>query len=158
MTTDEPPRGRFTGRAALLVLVLAVLAVSYASSLRAYVAQRSHVSDLKAQIAAKQADIESLEREKARWQDPEYVQQQARERFGYLFPGETAYVVVGVDGQPLDHAGSLDDPDAVPRQTPAAWWEKAWGSVELAGNPPPAADPPAAKIRQPATKIDPGQG
>lgn len=153
-----PPRGRFTGRAAVLVLVLAVLAVSYASSMRAYVAQRSHMDDLKAQIAAKQADIELLEREKARWQDPVFVQQQARARFGYLFPGEKAYVVVGADGQPLDPAGQLADPDAVPQQTPTAWWERAWGSVELAGNPPPASDPPLSQIREPATTIDPEHG
>ena len=44
-------RPRFTGRAAVLVLVLAVLTVSYASSLRAYLQQRSHIGDLKQQIA-----------------------------------------------------------------------------------------------------------
>jgi hypothetical protein len=44
-------RSRFTGRAAVLVLVLAVLTVSYASSLRAYLQQRAHIGDLKAQIA-----------------------------------------------------------------------------------------------------------
>ena len=41
-------RPRLTGRAAILVLVLAVLAVSYASSLRAYLQQRVHIVELKA--------------------------------------------------------------------------------------------------------------
>src|SRR5688500_18324178 len=61
---------RFTGRAAVLVLVLAVLTVSYASSLRAYLQQRSHIGDLKAQIAEREASINDLEREKKRWDDP----------------------------------------------------------------------------------------
>src|SRR4051812_49469584 len=44
-------RPRFTGRAAVLVLVLAVLAISYASSMRAYLQQRGQIGDLKDQIA-----------------------------------------------------------------------------------------------------------
>ena len=48
-------QSRLTGRAAVLVLVLAVLTVSYASSLRAYLQQRSHIDDLKAQIAPREA-------------------------------------------------------------------------------------------------------
>ena len=54
----------------MLVLVLAVLTVSYASSLRAYLQQRSHIGDLKAQIAEREASINDLEREKKRWDDP----------------------------------------------------------------------------------------
>ena len=73
-------RPRLTGRAAILVLVLAVLAVSYASSMRAYLQQRAHITDLKDQIALRQANIDDLEREKRRWEDPAYVKQQARER------------------------------------------------------------------------------
>src|SRR5262245_15095986 len=61
------PRSRLTGRAAVLVLVLAVLMVSYASSLRAYLQQRAHINDLKAAIAQHEADIDALEADKARW-------------------------------------------------------------------------------------------
>ena len=86
-------RPRFTGRAAILVLVLAVLTVSYASSMRAYLQQRAHIDELKTQIAQREVNIDELEREKRRWDDPAYVQAQARERFGYLMPGETSYVV-----------------------------------------------------------------
>ena len=93
-----PPRSGvghgFTGRAAILVLVLAVLAVSYASSLRAYLQQRAHIGDVKEQIAEQQASIDDLEREKSRWDDAAFVRAQARERFGYLMPGETSYVVL----------------------------------------------------------------
>ena len=83
----RPRRPRLTGRAAVLVLVLAVLTVSYASSLRAYLQQRSHISELKTAIAEREASINDLEREKQRWEDPAYVKAQARARFGYLMPG-----------------------------------------------------------------------
>ncbi|GAA1166146.1 cell division protein DivIC [Nocardioides aquiterrae] len=138
-------RQRFTGRAAILVLVVAVLTVSYASSLRAYLQQRSHIEDLKSQIALRQASISDLEREKERWQDPAYVRQQARE-LNYVMPGETSYVVLDENGEPLEQNSRLTDPSTVARKPPTAWWSTAWQSVEIAGNPPRPEPPPAAKI------------
>lgn len=148
VTGGSDRRPRFTGRAAVLVLVLAVLTVSYGSSLKAYLQQRSEISDLKSQIAEREASIDSLEREKRRWDDPAFVQAQARARFGYLMPGETSYIVLGADGQPLESEASLKDPAEVVKVEPTAWWTSAWQSVELAGNPPSAGNgkPPAAEI------------
>jgi len=139
-------RPRFTGRAAILVLVLAVLAVSYASSMRAYLQQRAHIQELKTQIAQREANIDELEREKRRWRDPAFVQAQARERFGYLMPGETSYVVLDEDGRPLESQTSLTDPSTVVDRTPTAWWTNEWKSVQLAGVPPKPQEPPASKI------------
>ena len=93
------------------MLVLAVLTVSYASSLRAYLEQRGHINDLKTQIAEHEANIDSLESEKDRWEDPAYVAKQARERLGYVMPGEKTYLVLGEDGEPLEPASQLQDPD-----------------------------------------------
>ena len=73
--------------------------------------QRSHISDLKAQIAAARGQTSTtLEREKQRWDDPAYVEAQARERFGYLMPGETAYSVLDENGKPLEQPTTLTDP------------------------------------------------
>jgi cell division protein FtsB len=139
-------RPRLTGRAAILVMVLAVLAVSYASSLRAYLEQRSHITELKAAIAERRSSIEELEREKERWQDPAYVSAQARERFGYVKPGETPFVVLE-DGEPLQSEAELTDPDSVGEEPKRAWYDDAWDSVKLAGNPPTEAPPlPLRKI------------
>jgi len=147
-----------TGRAAVLVLVLAVLTVSFASSLKAYLQQRSHILQLKEQIARSEAEIDALEREKARWQDPAFVQSQARARFGYLMPGETSYVVLGTDGKPLESPSSLNAKSEVLVKQPTAWWDTVWGSVELAGNPPdPDAKPkPASHIGAPDEEEDDG--
>ena len=143
--TAEARRPRFTGRAAILVLVVAVLTVSYASSLRAYLQQRDHISDLKDQIALRQASIEDLEKEKQRWDDPAFVQQQARE-LNYVMPGETSYVVLDEDGNPIEQGSELTDPSTVAQKAPTAWWSTAWKSVELAGDPPKPEPPPASKI------------
>ena len=114
----QAPRPRFTNRMAVLVVVVAVLVVSYASSMRAYLEQRSHIGDLRAQLAGSERDIKALEREKRRWEDDEYVKAQARERFGWVLPGETSYQVIGRDGKPLEQGAELTDPDSVARTVP----------------------------------------
>ena len=118
------------------MLVLAVLAVSYASSMKAYLQQRAHIAELKEQIAERSGTIDALEREKRRWDDEAYVRAQARDRFGYLMPGETAYVVLDEDGEPIETRSELHEPGQVLREPPVPWWQDAWSSVELAGNPP----------------------
>jgi hypothetical protein len=111
--------------------------------MRAYLQQRAHIADLKAQIAEREASIDDLEREKRRWNDPAFVRAQARERFGYVMPGETSYVVLGEDGKPLESEAELPTPSASLKGTPEPWFDAAWDSVVLAGNPP-RDEPPAA--------------
>jgi cell division protein FtsB len=142
LATARSWRPRLTGRAAVLVMVLAVLTVSYASSLKAYLQQRQHIAELKAQITQSEADIDALEREKARWRDPAYVQSQARARFGYVMPGETSYVVLDADGKPLEAETSLMPKQAVLGKEPVPWFSAAWDSVLLAGNPPAPVEKP----------------
>ncbi len=133
----------------MLVLVLAVLAVSYASSLKAYLQQRAHIAELKAEIARTSADIDDLEREKRRWSDEAYVRAQARERFGFVMPGETSYVVLDEHGEPVETRARLHDPREVLAEETTAWWDDAWASVELAGDPPPDQPPPATGLDAP---------
>lgn len=141
---DERSRSRFTGRMAVLVLVLAVLAVSYASSLRAYLEQRSEIEDHEQRIALAQERIEELQREKARWDDSAFVAQYARENLGYVNPGETPWVVLD-DGEPLT-GSELPDPSTVDQPQDPAWFDDLWRSTKVAGNPPEAPRPPADTI------------
>ncbi len=132
------------------MLVLAVLTVSYASSMRAYLQQRSQIANIKEQISERQADLKALEREKRRWEDPTFVQIQARKRFGYVLPGETGVQVIDLDGKPLGSEVSIPDESASGQVVPTAWWDAAWESVEIAGNPPKPSDAPADRITAPA--------
>jgi cell division protein FtsB len=120
----------------VLVLVMSVLTISYASSLKAYFQQHSQIQQLRAEIASSESDIHRLEGEKARWHEPNYIREHARARFGYLMPGQTSYVVIGEDGKPIAAQSTLSDPRTSTSSTPTAWWTTQWRSVELAGNPP----------------------
>ena len=127
----------------MLVLVLAGLVVSYASSFRAYLDQRHHVEQLQTSIARSEAEITALQREKQRWEDPAYVVAQARARFAFGFPGEIGFQVLDEDGKPLDHEDSLSDPTREVEDP--EWWQQTVSSLEAAGEPP--------EEKRPATKI-----
>ncbi|MFT4263242.1 MAG: septum formation initiator family protein, partial [Nocardioides sp.] len=148
---DPRANPKLTGRAIVLVLVCAVLVLSFASSLQAYLQQRRSIDDMKSQITARQQAIKDLETEKARWSDPSYVEQQARQRFGYVMPGETSYVALDADGNRIQPAGELSDPSTVGEKQESAWWADVWDSVELAGDPPAEADQPTQRITEPDT-------
>lgn len=140
---------------AILVLVLAVLVVSYASSMRAYLQQRSHINDLRAQIESSERDISALEREKRRWADPAYVETQARERFNWVLPGETSYQVIDRNGRPLERGDGLTDPDSVARQVPDPWWGKVYGTLEDADHPKKAPTPKTDITPSPSSEPTP---
>ncbi len=91
-------------------MVLLVLMMSYASSMKAYLQQRAHIEELQAQIAQQEQRIEVLQREKQRWDDPAYVRMQARERFGYVLPGERSFVVVDGNGRAARPRGDARRP------------------------------------------------
>lgn len=132
-------RATLTGRAAIVLLVLAVLAVSYASSVRAWLNQRSEINGLSAQIDEREAAVAELEQTRRRWQDPAYIEAQARLRFSWVMPGEVGYRVIDEDGSVLADSGGLSEPvgerDATEQPE---WWETAWGSVVEAGLDPAA--------------------
>lgn len=141
-------KSRLTSRAAVLVLVLAVLAVSYASSLRAYLQQRGNIDDLQAQIAKRESAIADLKDQKKRWDDPAYVSQQAR-ILGYVAPGDTPFVVVDSHGNPLDASASLGDPTRVNDPDKQTWYEDAWDSMKIAGNPQTKVPAPKNQVKAP---------
>jgi hypothetical protein len=137
----------------VLVLVVAALMVSYASSLRAYVEQRRHLSSLQESIDESQRTIAELRREKRRWDDPAYVVSQARARFAFGFPGEIGYRVLDVDGKPLDQDDSLSEPRALEDPDPE-WWQTTIDSIEAAGEPEEDRAPAERIAPPPRTKPD----
>lgn len=137
----------------MLALVIAVLVVSYASSAKAYLQQRHEISATQTDIAQMQARNASLQDQVDRWKDPAYVAIQARERFGYVMPGQTAYVALDANGHKIASTAELGKPSDLPGRTPTAWWTTVWGSVKLAGNPPTTTSTgPATKISPPSNQ------
>lgn len=146
------PRTRFTNRMMVFVLVLAVLVISYASSMRAYLRQSSEMNDLRAQIASSQKSISEMKAEKKRWQDPAFIKEQARLRFGWVVAGETGYQVLGRDGKRLVGSGRLATP-VQHTSRPTAWWSDQYAALRAADHPEDVHKAPT-----PLKKITPGSG
>jgi cell division protein FtsB len=163
-TSAAPPdavataaRSKFTGRALILLLVLAVLAVSYASSARAWLNQRSENNALRAKIAEQEATVAALKQDKRRWNDDDFIRAQAGARYGWVMPGEVGYRVIGRDGEVLAGDGAeLSTPtEPAPAANPQ-WWDDAWGSMQEAGKTAEevaAEQAEAQPDHQPATQI-----
>ena len=126
-----------TARAIALAVVLVILTISYATSLRIYFAQAHEIAATKAEIAERQQRILQLQGDLARWDDEAYVRTQARDRLGWVVPGETGYTVVGADGKPLGGGAVITAETAPEGPAQDSWWSKLWGSVEAADQPAP---------------------
>lgn len=137
----QRPGPKFTGRAIVLLSVVVLLVGSYTSALHAWWDQHSEITEKRAEIVQRREAIRELENTKRRYDDPAFIQQQARERFGWVMPGEVGYRVIGVDGE---IQGELSAPSDLPEPTEVRWYNVLWGSVEAAGRDPgetPTADP-----------------
>ncbi|WP_304944823.1 septum formation initiator family protein [Streptacidiphilus sp. ASG 303] len=129
-------RPRFTGRAAVLALVLCSLVAILAYPTRQFIAQRADIAARRAAAAQARERVDELRREKARWQDPAYVRAQARARLHYALPGETPYVSVDPDAGGT--AGAGEDPGGAASSRGAArppWYTGVWDSVDAADHP-----------------------
>ncbi len=138
-------RPRFTSRATVLVLVLCSLVAILAYPTRQFISQRAEISAQQAKADRSRQQVEQLRREKARWQDPEYVKAQARARLHYAMPGETPYIAVDPAGPAAARpsasatgsaaaAGSAASDGASGGSARAAkpWYASIWDSVDAA--------------------------
>jgi len=123
-------RASLTGRAAVLAVVVCMLAISIAYPLRGYLAQRSDIGEYRQRLTEQRERVAALEAAHQRWQDPAYVEAQARERLRYVMPGETAYVVLEAGEAPAPD-GVISKAPSDPERTP--WFADLWRSVEVAG-------------------------
>ena len=130
----------------MVLLVLGALIVSYAQSLRVWFDQHQQISALQQEIRDREKRVSQLDDEIARWNDDAYVRAQARQRLGWVMPGEIGYRVIGADGKPVgappEPAGPADPQADTQKPT---WYTKLWGSVEGAGKPAQSATPTAPK-------------
>ena len=121
-------RASLTSRAAVLALVLAALVMTLAFPVRQFVQQRAQLAALQAQVDHQKASVASLQAQRDRWQDPAYVEAQARARLHFVFPGETGYVVLS----PGDVARARHPELRQPALPATPWYDALWHSVEAA--------------------------
>jgi cell division protein FtsB len=116
--------GGLSSRAIALLVVLATLALGYAYPVRVYLTQVGEIDALTTSQATQRAHIETLEEEKAKWDDPAYVRIQVRKRLYWVQRGEIPLIPIW--GDTLD----MGKPPAKPK--PDTWYETLLSSVDAA--------------------------
>ncbi|MET3921334.1 septum formation initiator family protein [Arthrobacter sp. UYEF20] len=125
--TPVPARA-FSGRMLALFVVMIAITIMLAPTVKIFFEKRAEIAALQGDISAKQSQQNDLKRQVSRWQDPNYVKQQARDRINMVMPGETGYWVFGSDlpaGEPGGAAGAASTPD--PAKLP--WVDTLWESI-----------------------------
>ncbi|HKU34324.1 MAG TPA: septum formation initiator family protein [Paenarthrobacter sp.] len=126
--SDPVPAKAFSGRVLALAVVMIAITIMLAPTVKIFLEKRSEISALEAEIASKEAEQADLNKQLSRWQDPNYVKQQARDRINMVMPGETGYWVFGGDeaaGTPGGRTGSGSS--ANPANLP--WVDALWESI-----------------------------
>ena len=138
---SEQRLGSTARRAAILAAVVCVLTLTIAGPVRTYFAQRTEMSQLAATEEALRAQISELELQKAKLADPAFIAAQARERLGFVMPGDIPYQV-----QLPPSAANPEAPDAVPGTSgvpDGPWYSALWKTIaDDPHGPPPVAPAP----------------
>jgi cell division protein FtsB len=119
-----------TARAAILAVALASVALALALPFKIWVAQRGQIHALEAQTQQQKQQVAALQHQQQEWQDPAYIEQQARLRLHYAMPGETTYVVLGRAPQ---HKSTPKKASPVVAATSGPWFSRLWQTVQAAG-------------------------
>jgi cell division protein FtsB len=119
-------------RGAIILTIVVLLGAFLTSTVANWMQQRTDIEAMRTQVAAQEKTVADLQREQARWQDPAYVEQQARQRLKFVKPGEKSYTVI--DAAPgrdpvLAGVAGADAEKAGP------WYGAVWDSIRVADVP-----------------------
>lgn len=137
---SEQRFGSAARRAATLAAVVCVLTLTIAGPVRTYFAQRTEMKQLDATQAQLRAQIADLEQQKVKMADPAFIAAQARERLGFVMPGDIPFQVqLPANSEALPAPGT-DTPAAKSDQP---WYTSLWHTIADAPHGVSAV-PPAA--------------
>src|SRR6187431_3011030 len=89
---------RLSGFTVLMLGLLVLAVIVLAPNLRILIEQRQQIAALQHQVEVTGESVDELTDDVARWDDPAYIESQARERLFYIYPGDVSYLVIGDSG------------------------------------------------------------
>jgi cell division protein FtsB len=140
---SEQRLGLNARRAAILAAVICVLTLTIAGPVRTYFAQRTEMKQLGASEATLRQQIADLEQQKVKLADPAYIAAQARERLGFVMPGDIPYQIqLPPSAAPPAEPGT----QPVPAATNDPWYTSLWHTIADSPHGPPTPAPPAPPL------------
>ena len=147
---NEQRLGFTARRAAILAALICVLTLTIAGPVRTYFAQRTEMKQLAASEASLRVQIADWESQKTKLGDPAYIAAQARERLGFVMPGDIPYQVQLPPGAvPAQTVG----PQSQTARNADPWYTSLWHTIADAPHGPP---PAASSLPQPPSGPAPG--
>lgn len=138
-TTEQPwyRSIHFSGFSLLMLAIIVLFVVVLAPSLRTLIQQQEQIAQQQHDVAAQKADVAQKKKDVARWDDPAYIEAQARDRLLYVYPGEESYLVMGAEGRNSSRSAATTPttdsgtPVSAKVQTPKVDWVQAMLSSVL---------------------------
>lgn len=122
---------RLSGFAVTVLFLIIVTIVILAPSLRTLVAQEQEIAALRQAVIDKQHSVDDLTQNVARWDDPAYIEAQARDRLLYVRKGEHTYLIVD-DGKTVKTDDGAPVSDTI-QTTKVDWMDSLLSTVVTAG-------------------------
>jgi cell division protein FtsB len=119
---------RMSGFTIMMLCLLVLAVVVLAPSLKLLVQQDQQIAGLEKSVADQKSRVTDLKGQVARWDDPAYIETQARNRLLFVFPGEYSYLVIP-DGATTATQGGV--PISKSLQTTRVDWVKSLTSSLL---------------------------
>lgn len=124
----------------VLALIVALAFILVFPTAQRHSAQQVEKERWKVRQAEAQAQVNELQDELDRWEDPAFIKAQARKRLSYVMPGETSYRVSDPENAPAPPVTSPPAPEPSGDQTlgpeedlRAPWYFELWDSTIQAG-------------------------
>lgn len=133
---SEQRLGSTARRAAILAAVVCALTLTVAGPVRTYFSQQAERNQLAAAESQLRAQISTLEEKKRRLADPAYIAAQARERLGFVMPGDIPYQIQ-LPNTPVETQATPQGPAI--NNNP--WYTNLWHNI--ADSPAAVPEPPA---------------
>ncbi|MBB1197296.1 FtsB family cell division protein [Curtobacterium flaccumfaciens] len=123
----------FSGFSLLMLAIIVLFVVVLAPSLRTLIQQQEQIAQQQQEVASQKADVTQKKKDVARWDDPAYIEAQARDRLLYVYPGEESYLVMGTEDKRAEKTPTTDSgtPVSAKVQTPKVDWVQAMLSSVL---------------------------
>jgi len=129
---------RLSGFTFVMLFVIVLAIVVLAPSLRTLVEQQNQLVELRQAVEDKKNSVADLEGDIARWDDPAYIEAQARDRLVYVYPGDYTYLVID-DGQTITTDDGAPISDDI-QTTKVDWVRGLLSSIVTAGTTTQTAD------------------
>lgn len=112
--------------AALLVIFLAI---SIAQPLRNYFEQRAELAEINAQISQQQQERDRLTEELNRYNNEDYIKEQARTRLGLIEKGESAFRILSPEINSTAPGSTPGAEETAPEK--GDWYKQLWDSISV---------------------------